>query len=137
MSEGIWGHSGAPGGEKYIIATPDNGSKGMLDVMDWFRDNVPVKNGATGYKLLYGYYKGDREQSIIFNEKYWGIQSNSVGLWKFFRNQETVLRLGPADARDNRPAVLQPVCSSCWGVRGSHGHGVGATDATRKVHRGK
>lgn len=122
MSEGIWGHSGVTGGEQYIIAVPDNGAQGMLAVQDWFRDNVPVKDGATGYKLVYGTYKGgERELGILFNAKRWsedGIAADlgtdrERALWWFFRHQETVLILSQADARDNRVAHLATVCACC------------------------
>lgn len=122
MSEGIWGHSGVTGGEQYIIAVPDNGAQGMLAVQDWFRDNVPVKDGATGYKLVYGTYKGgERELGILFNAKHWsevGIAADldtdkTIGLWGFFRGQESVLILSQSDARDCRPAHLATVCSCC------------------------
>ncbi len=121
MSEGIWGHSGFSGGESYLIATPDNDARGIMDVQDWFRDNVPVKDGSTGYKLVYGLYEGVREQSILFNARLWsedgvkgGIDTDKVkGLWGFFKKQKEVLLLGPADARDNRPATLLRVCTCC------------------------
>lgn len=113
MSEGIWGHSSVIGGEQYVIATPDNGPDGVRAVQDWFAANVPVKNGATGYKLLYGYWKGEREQPMIFNYRHLG------DLMPFFKNQECLLFLGPCDTLDRRPAFFASP-STYDGVHGFH-----------------
>lgn len=106
MSEGIWGHSSQVGGEEYIIATMDN-PKDLPELQDWFRDNVPVIDGATGYKLLYGVWKGEREQPIMFNAKLWGK------LWGWFDNQEAIIVVGKTDARDRRPATFMAPCFNC------------------------
>lgn len=90
---GIWGHSSTVGGASFIIATPDD-PKDLPMIETIIMQHA---NFDPGYKLLYGYWHGVREQPIMFEAHLW------MYVRQYFVGQEAIALLGPADARDNRP----------------------------------
>ena len=91
---GIWGHSSAAGNENYIIFCVGKEPRVAAAFRIW------VTAMKLPFKSLKGRYNGVMEDSFIMREE----DFQKVKHWA--ANEETVLLLGPCDARDRRPAKL-------------------------------
>jgi hypothetical protein len=90
----IGARSSAQGSERYVIFCVGLDQRIVMAFRAWARAR------GLKFKSLNGCYKGQTEDSFIINAK----DFRKVAVWT--QNQESILLLGPCNARDQRPAML-------------------------------
>jgi len=95
VTGGVWGHSSVSGGENYIIFSSH---------INLYTVEEILQSEGIGYKRLKGCYKNQTECAWIVNTNQ--AVENFLVFRSILSNQESVLLLGPTDARDRRPAAL-------------------------------
>lgn len=92
--EGVWGHSSAGGQKEYVIFCVGQEPRMVSAFRAW------AAAQGISFKSLKGCYKGKPEDSFLVAAE----DFPSVRHWT--TREETVLHLGPANARDMCPATL-------------------------------
>lgn len=95
-NSGVWGHSSSIGANAYFIFAVSDDIAVNKAFMGWAAAN------SIGLKPLLGSYKGKTEHSYIANHDNLG----TIARCGWLKDQESVLILGPCNARDQRPAHL-------------------------------
>lgn len=90
----VWGRSSPSISESYVIFCVGQDPVKIAAFRAWATDR------QLGFKSLKGCYKGQMEESFITNLK------NLPYIQKWLLEEESILLLGPANARDVRPAEL-------------------------------
>lgn len=103
-TDGICGHSSDIGGTSYAIFSVDRaGDTNLVEVTSRRHAVLAYMNKAgIPFKTVLGCYKGAQEVSFVVSAD----DAEAIGEAGFLKDQETILELGPCDARDRRPARL-------------------------------
>jgi len=95
VTGGVTGHSSDMGNEQLVIFA----TTGDYDhIIEQLKDA-----GVTWYKSLLGFYKGQHEQCLLVKARDMPVIELRTDITD---DQESVLHLGPCDARDRRDATL-------------------------------
>lgn len=92
---GVWGHSSRSGFNEYIIFCVGQDHRRITAFRSW------AQHKGIPFKSLKGCYRGQKEDSFIINARDWDL----VKPWTI--KEESILRLGHCNARDQRPAQIE------------------------------